>query len=133
MLSPVDFVSVENSEPQMWKDTETIDPKSQIQLLNVGIYILYCHSAGLSPMANKGKMKIESSSEPYLWTPFVILLSFESTSGSSCDCMVCSLKQQQNKQNAYFCLYSVHFSSGSPMFSLCFSSPDQRAAHCESY
>lgn len=105
----MDFVSVENSEPQMWKDTETIDPKSQIQLLNVEINILHCHCAGLSPMANKEKMKIESSSEPYLWTPFVTLLSFESTSGSSCDCIVCSLKHQQNKQNSYFCYYSFIF------------------------
>lgn len=81
----MDFVSVENSEPEMWKDTETIDPKSQIQLLNVGINILHHHSAGLSPMANKGKMKIENISKPYLWTPFVTLLSSESTSGCFCD------------------------------------------------
>lgn len=121
--------SAENSEPQMWKDIETIDPKSQIQLLNVGINILHHHSAGLSPMANKGKMKIESSSEPYLWASFVTLLSSKSTCRSSCDCVVCSLKHQQNKQNAYFYYhYSVHFSSASLMFSL-FSHPtDQRAA-----
>lgn len=71
MFYPVDFISAGAAEPQMWKDTETVDPQSQIQLLNVGINILHRHSAGLSPMSNKGKMKIESSSELYLWTPFV--------------------------------------------------------------
>lgn len=47
------YFSVENFEPQMWKDTETRDPKSQIQLLNVGIGILNHRSLLGSPMANK--------------------------------------------------------------------------------
>jgi len=38
------YCSIKNIEPQMWKHTETRDPKIQIQLLNVGINILHHHS-----------------------------------------------------------------------------------------